>query len=142
MAITLTRPESGVHAGGMEGPPDPEVGGKAKRRRFSVAYKLSVVEEADLCTKPGEVGALLRREGLYSSHLTAWRRQRREGTLGVGHRRGRRATDPLQVEVERLQAENQRLRHRLEQAEVVIEMQKKISGLLGIGQATGEENRK
>lgn len=138
MTMLMTRPQPGVHAGGMDNPPDPEVLEKAKRRRFTVDYKLRIVEEADRCIEPGEIGALLRREGLYSSHLVAWRRQRKEGSLLA--RRGRRSKDPLASEVERLTAENQRLRHKLSQAEVVIEVQKKLSGLLGIGQATGEEN--
>ena len=76
------RRASGVSAsGGAAGPPDPEVAEKPKRRRFSAEYRLRIVREADACKEPGEIGALLRREGLYSSLLTAWRRQRDEGAL-------------------------------------------------------------
>lgn len=110
--------------------PDPEVLAKARRRRFTVEYKLSVLRQADACREPGEIGALLRREGLYSSNLAAWRKQRAEGSLGT-KRRGPKPTkpDPQVVELER---ENRRLRRRLEQARTIIEVQKKVSTLLGI----------
>jgi len=110
--------------------PDPEVPAKARRRRFTREYKLSVLRQADACKEPGEIGALLRREGLYSSHLTVWRRQRAEGTLAT-KRRGPKSTkpDPHTVELER---ENRRLRRQLQKAETVIEIQKKVSTLLGI----------
>ncbi len=113
-----------------------EVPEKATRRRFEAAYKLRILEEADRCRDPGQVGELLRREGLYSSHLTTWRKQREEGALealGV-KKRGRKAKrrDPLALEVERLQRENRRLMERLRQAETIIEVQKKVSEMLGI----------
>ena len=143
MTMLLTKAAPRGHAETVERPPDPEVPEKPKRRQFTAAYKLRIVEEADRCTQPGEIGALLRREGLYSSHLTTWRRQRREGTLqGLGRRRGRQGKDPLQAEVEALRRENQRLRRRLEQAQVVIEVQKKLSGLLGAEPAIGERNER
>lgn len=143
MSMLLTRPEPRALPGGVESLPGPEVPEKPKRRRFTVEYKLRILEEADACIEAGEVGALLRREGLYSSHLTVWRRQRREGVLeGLSRRRGRQGKDPLGAEVERLRGENQRLRRKLEQAEVVMEVQKKLSGLLGIEPATGEENER
>lgn len=122
--------------------PDPEVTPKAKRRRFSAKYKLQVLAEADRCTHPGEIGALLRREGLYSSHLTTWRRQREEGQLqGLsGRKRGRKA-DPQAAEVAQLRRENEQLQARLKQAEVIIDVQKKLSGLLGLNVASGSEER-
>lgn len=143
MAILVTKQDARVHPGDVESPPDPEVPEKPRRRRFSAEYKLRILEEADRASEPGEIGALLRREGLYSSHLTTWRRQRREGTLaGLSHQRGRKPKDPLGAEVEALRRENERLRKRLEQAEVVIEVQKKLSGLLGIEPETDEESER
>jgi len=119
-------------AGGRE----PEVPEKAQRRRFEAAYKLRIVEAADCLTGPGEVGELLRREGLYSSHLTNWRRQRDEGSLAglEPKRRGRKARrkDPQAQELAKLRRENQRLALRLRQAEMIIDVQKKVSEMLGI----------
>jgi transposase len=108
--------------------PDPEVVPKAERRQFSTDYKLRVLAEADRCSEPGEIGALLRREGLYSSHLSKWRQQRERGALG--QQRGRKP-DPQTAELKRLQRENERLRSRLERAEHIIEVQKKLAELLG-----------
>lgn len=114
---------------------NPEVQEKAKRRRFDAAYKLRILDEAERCNELGQMGELLRREGLYSSHLTTWRKQRDEGALqGLGpKRRGRKPKrkDPMALEVERLRRENQRLTERLRQAETIIEVQKKISEILG-----------
>jgi transposase-like protein len=101
----------------MTAPPDPEVPEKPVRRRFGAEYKRRVLEEADACTESGQVGALLRREGLYSSHLSTWRNQREKGTLaglqpkkrGPKSKRG----DPLVGENERLRRENDRLSKRL-----------------------------
>ena len=104
---------------------------RAKRRYFSAEYKRRILREADQCTQPGQVGALLRREGLYSSHLTSWRRQRERGNLGT-QKRGPSAADPAVKEVERLRRENDRLRKRLEKAETIISVQKKLSDLLGL----------
>ena len=119
----------GVAAGG----PDPEVSEKAKRRRFSAEYKLRIVREADACKGDGDVAALLRREGLYSSHLSSWRRQRDEiAQSGLGSRkRGRKAKaqDPRIKELER---ENARLQRKLARAETMLEIQKKASEMLGI----------
>jgi transposase-like protein len=112
--------------------PDPEVAATATRRQFTREYKLSILRQADACRQPGEIGALLRREGLYSSHLTAWRKQRDEGTLvGEARRRGPKSKrpDPRQLELER---ENRRLRRDLEKAHLVIELQKKLATALGI----------
>jgi len=114
--------------------PDPEVVPKAKRRKFSAEYKRRILDEADSCTEPGQTGALLRREGLYSSHLTTWRRQRDRGLIQAlsPKKRGRKRKDELEREVARLQRENARLQASLEQAEMIIDVQKKLSKLLGL----------
>ena len=115
---------------------DPEVPEKARRRQFSAAYKLRVLKDADACDQPGQVGELLRREGLYSSHLTLWRKQREEGSLRslTPRTRGRRprATNPLAKRVIDLERDNDRLRNRLRQAELIIDVQKKVSQILGV----------
>ena len=111
--------------------PDPEVGTKAKRRTFTAEYKRRILAEADGCTKPGEVGALLRREGLYSSHLTAWRRQREAGGLaGLTPKKRGRKKDEEAAELARLRRENERLRKQLGQAELIIAAQKKLAQAL------------
>lgn len=94
--------------------PDPEVVPKAKRRKFSAEYKRRILDEADSCTEPGQIGALLRREGLYSFHLTTWRRQRDRGLIQAmsPKKRGRKRKDELEREVARLQRENARLQAR------------------------------
>jgi transposase-like protein len=116
--------------------PDPEVAEKPQRRRFTAEYKVRVLREADGCAEPGAIGALLRREGLYSSHLTEWRRQREQSVLAglAPKRRGRRGVPPhpLARRVSELERENTRLQRRLQQAEAIIEVQKKVSELLGI----------
>jgi transposase-like protein len=107
---------------------------KARRRQFSAEYKKRVLEEADACSEPGAIGALLRREGLYSSHLVVWRRQRAEGTSeGLRPRtRGRKpqSQNPLAKKVAQLERENRRLERRLKQAEIIIDVQKKVSQIL------------
>jgi len=115
--------------------PDPEVVARpaqARRRQFTVAYKLRILDEA-AHTALGQLGALLRREGLYSSHLSNWRRQRVEGTLTAlaPLRRGRPATPAAEREVAQLRVENARLARKLAAAELVIEVQKKVAALLG-----------
>ncbi len=107
--------------------PDPEVPEKAARRRFTAEYKLRLLREAEGGAAPGEVGALLRREGLYSSHLTTWRRQREQGALEAltPKPRGRRAPHPLSRRVAELERETVHLQRRLKQAEAIIEVQKK-----------------
>ncbi len=116
--------------------PQNEVTPKAKRRRFSAQYKLRILEETDRCTQPGQIGALLRREGLYSSNLTSWRRQRDQGQIGAlsPKKRGPKlAPDAAMVrELTRLREQNQRLEHKLKKAELIIEVQKKVSALLGL----------
>jgi transposase len=112
--------------------PDLEVVPKAKRRKFSAEYKLRVLDESDNCTEPGQIGALLRREGLYSSHLSTWRRQREQGLLEALSSKKRGRKDELERELTRLRRENERLQARLEQAETIIEVQKELSRLLGL----------
>jgi transposase-like protein len=116
--------------------PNVEVSEKPTRRRVSAEYKLRILAEADACSEPGMLGELLRREGLYSSHLTTWRRQRSEGALAglTPRRRGRRAKpkNPLADENARLRQENQRLQEQLRQAELIIDVQKKVSEMLSI----------
>lgn len=122
--------------------PDPEVAEKAVRRKFTAEYKRSILEQAD-GRGEGAIGALLRREGLYSSHLSTWRRQREEGTLQAlsAKKRGRKSNfHPLAPENARLRAENARLLRRLEQAETIIEVQKKVSTLLGISMSEAKPN--
>lgn len=112
---------------------DPEVTLKAKRRTFPPEYKLRILDEAAHCTKPGERGALLRREGLYSSHLTHWRRELREGALnGLKPKKRGPKSDPLAVENAQLKREIMRLQAKLGRAETIIEVQKKLSQLLGL----------
>jgi len=126
----------GAHSMVSVSPSDPEVPEKALRRRFTAEYKLSVLRQVEASREPGDVGALLRREGLYSSHLTTWRRQREDGMLSglTPKPRGRKANPihPLQVENEQLRKERNRLQKRLKKAELIIEIQKKISQILGI----------
>lgn len=115
--------------------PDPEVPAQAKRRRFSASYKARIVEEAEQCTESGAIGALLRREGLYSSQLSRWRERYRAGVLeGLrDDKRGRKKTrHPLEEENARLRKHNERLVRRIEQAETIIEIQKKVAAMLGL----------
>lgn len=115
--------------------PDPEVNAKATHRRFSAEYKRRILQETASCDSGG-MAALLRREGLYSSHLTAWRHQRKQGEIrGLEpHKRGRKAIprNPLAAENDRLQRENRRMGKRLRQAEIIIDVQKKLCEILGL----------
>jgi len=124
--------------------PNPEVLEKPRRRRFTAAYKLRILQEVDALSESGQIGALLRREGLYSSNLTTWRRQRDNGTIEAlsPKKRGRKAfrQDPLLQENDQLRRQNARLAHRLKKAEAIIDFQKKISEILGIPQPEFEEN--
>ncbi len=115
-------------------PPDPEVSAKTQRRRFTPAYKARIVEEAKACTEPGQIGALLRREGLYSSALALWRRQYQSGALQAlkDDKRGRKRTrDANTQELERLRREVEQLNKKLRQAELIIDIQKKVAAILG-----------
>ena len=113
-----------------------EVVAKAKRRTFTAAYKREIVRRADACKVPGEIGALLRREGLYSSHLTVWRQEveRQELAALEPKKRGPKArlVDPREQEILLLRRENTALKTRIERAELIIEIQKKVSMILGI----------
>ncbi len=123
--------------------PNPEVPDKAIRRRFTAEYKLRILTLADACTESGSFGALLRREGLYASNLNTWRQQRERGILSAlrPKKRGRKEAvrNPLITENEKLRRENERLANRLRQAEIIIDVQKKVSQILGIPLATPEE---
>jgi transposase-like protein len=123
--------------------PDPELVERPLRRRFSAEYKLRVLREADACTKPGEIGALLRREGLYSSLLTEWRRAREAGALEALERpRGRRPAHPLEVENAELRRRAERAEAELAKARRVIEVQGNVSALLGELLATEGANER
>jgi transposase len=111
---------------------DPELVERPRRRRFSAEYKLRVLTAADACARPGEIGALLRREGLYTSHLTAWRKQRDAGALeALGRPRGRKPADPGAARVAGLRRRAERAEAELEKARRVIEVQGNVSALLG-----------
>jgi transposase len=114
--------------------PDPQVVAKATRRRFTPEFKLQVMREADECG-PGELGALLRRHGLYSSHLSVWRRERDLGAHDrLSKKRGRKPADrnPLSPRLAQLERENRRLQARLKQTELLLDIQKKFATLMGI----------
>lgn len=112
--------------------PKTEVIAKAKRKQFSAAEKLRILREVDACQGSGEIGALLRREGIYSSYLTTWRRQRERGELdGLAPQRRGPKPDPQAEEIARLKRENERLQKRLQQAELIIDFQKKAAQLFG-----------
>lgn len=121
--------------------PDPEVRPKAKRRQFTAEYKERILDEADACTTPTQRGALVRREGLYSSHLNAWRRQRDQGILdGLTPKKRGVKPDPLALENAQLRREIEQLQAQLHRAETIIEVQKKVSQLLGLPTAPTPKN--
>ncbi len=127
-------------ARGPMGALNPEVTERAKRRRFTAEYKLSILRKADACKGDGDLGALLRREGLYSSHLTTWRKAARSGSLkGLSKKRGRKAIErnPLQGKVLKLERENARLEKELHKAHLIIDVQGKVAGLLGLSLEDG-----
>ena len=128
---------------GMAAPSDPEVATKAVRRKFSAAYKRRILQQADE-GGPGSVAGILRREGLYSSHLNTWRKQRELGELAglEPRKRGKKPAprNPLAGDVQRLTRENQRLQKRLKQAETIIDVQKKLCNLLGLTVPPIEQN--
>jgi transposase len=138
-ASTSRAPASGAPApdpnlGKRNYVPDPEVPAKAKRRQYTREYKLKILEEADGCTVPGAIGALLRREGLYSSLLTNWRRERARGELDAlsPKKRGRPKRDEAEVENDKLRKEHAKLLERLRKAELIIHVQKKVLRILEI----------
>ena len=110
-------------------PPDPEVPARHARRRFTTAYKLEMLRKADACIRHGELGALLRKEGLYSSHLITWRQQRERGL--TPKKRGRKAV-PVDPRLKKLEQENRHLTTRLQKAEALLDFQKKVAALLQI----------
>jgi transposase len=121
--------------------PKTEVVAKAQRKQFSAAEKLRILREVDACQGSGEIGALLRREGIYSSYLTTWRRQRERGELdGLAPQRRGPKPDPQAEEIARLKRENERLQKRLQQAELIIDFQKKAAQLFGGTLETPEGN--
>jgi transposase len=120
---------------------DPEVRPRP-RRRFSAGEKLRLLEEADRCREAGEVGALLRREGLYGSHLAAWREQRRQGQLtGLQGQKQGRKVEPQATELAQLRRENERLKVQLDRAEFIIEAQKKLCQLFNLPLSEREGSR-
>ena len=122
-------------------PPDPEVREQARRRRFTGDYKRRIIEQAAGCTEPGDLGALLRREGLYSSHLAKWRQQQRqEGDAGLmPKKRGRPLTPPSVTELLALRRDNERLTRKLATAELIIDVQKKVASLLGMTASSDDD---
>ncbi len=142
-----SRPSLGVVMGTETDLLDPEVPAKAIRRRFSAKYKMNILKKAEKCKGiPGAIGALLRREGLYSSHLTTWKKQREKGELeGLRpKKRGRKvkSTNPLSGKVKDLECEISRLEGKLDKAETIITFQKKLSEMLGISLNREESSRK
>ena len=143
-------PREGPEARSAAGPsrgagaptPDPEVAAKPRRRRFTAEYRLRILEEAERCTKSGEVGQLLRREGLYSSHLTAWRKARRDGALRglASKKRGAKAKarNPLEPKVRELESQVARLEKELHKAHTILDVQEKVAGLLGFSLESGK----
>ena len=127
---------AGAAAPGGAGIPEQEVSSKASRRQFSARYKLRILKAVEAAQDSGEIGAILRREGLYSSHLTKWRSQREKGALAALGPRPRgpapEPKNPLAGRVAELEGENRRLKARIAQAEAVLSIQKKVSELLGI----------
>lgn len=117
----------------VEEKPETEVVAKARRRTYSAEYKLRILREAEACRGSGEIGALLRREGLYSSNLTKWRRQREQGALdGLTLQRRGPKEDEESKENARLKRENEQLREELRKAKLIIEVQKKVAQILGV----------
>lgn len=116
--------------------PDPEVSVRPARRRFTAAYKQRIVREADACTEPGAIGSLLRREGLYSSVLSSWRRQRdeRERSALAPQKRGRKSepVNPLAKKLAQVEREKRDLERRLKKAHLLLDLQKKVSEILGV----------
>ena len=122
---------------------DPEVNAKPERRKFSAEYKRRILEEADACTEPGQIGALLRREGLYSSNLTHWRQQMSKGALkALSPKKRGPKPDPVANENAALRRRIERLEAELKRAETIIEVQKKLSDLLGLSDPNSQKNEK
>ncbi len=137
--------ELGFVAGARAAPmgvPDPELVERAKRRKFTAKYKAEILAKADACARPGEVGELLRREGLYTSHLTYWRKQRRDGAMKeLGQLRGRKPVDRRDEEIVKLTRKLERSEAELVKARRVIEIQGNVSALLEEMLGTGSAAR-
>lgn len=129
-----------VDESGMDSMPDPDphVPASAKRRSFTREYKLAVLREYESASQ-AERGVLMRREGLYSSHISQWRAQRDAAAKAGSVKRGRPARDPRDAQIERLERENARLSGKLARAETIIDVQKKLASLLGVDPLTGEQ---
>ena len=131
MAISAALQRSGVHPWPMDKIPDPEVAERPTRRRFTAPYKAAILRELDQATEPGAKGAIMRREGLYSSSIVEWRQQRAAGDTGaLARARGPHPADPLVAENERLRTKVDHLQARLSRAEKVIAVQGNVSALL------------
>jgi transposase len=137
-------PERSEGAATNDAPRSSEVSAKRRRRRYSAEDKRRVLREADACNKPGELGALIRREGIYSSTLSQWRAARQRGEIAglTAKKRGPKAhaVDARDREIWQLQKENQKLKKRAERAEALVEIQKKVSQLLGIQLQSSDED--
>lgn len=133
-AQTVATGAGGIHR-------EPEVLARATRRRFTAEYKERIVREADRCKQSGEIGALLRREGLYSSHLDKWRKKLAQGGReALAAKRGRKPKHTAsEMELEKLRKRNARLEQRLKQAEAIIDIQKKVAEMLGVPLARIDE---
>jgi len=140
-ATTTSTLRALAHAGGV---PEPEIPEKARRRQFTAKYKLDILDQYDRLTEPGAKGALLRREGLYSSHIVEWRRARDVGALAeLGRPRGRKRRRSAEgLELERVRRRNQRLEDDLAKAKLVIEVQGKVSALLEAISESAEPDKK
>jgi transposase-like protein len=123
--------------------PEVEVAEKAARRQFNAEYKRKILKEADACTREGEIGALLRREGLYSSHLAVWRAARERGEIAglAPKKRGPKVAppDPRDRKIVELERETRRWKARAERAEALVDLQKKVSQILGIALPESDE---
>lgn len=129
-----SRSEPSRSGASLESAPNPEVVEKPTRRRFTAEYKLRILEEADRCEESGAVGLLLRREGLHSSHLTNWRKARREGSLRqLSRKRGRKAKiSPEHKRIQQLEKQVRRLEDELDKAKTILDVQGKVARLLGL----------
>ena len=139
----MSQDSSQLSKPGKVSPPklDPEVNAKPERRQFSAEYKRRILEEAAACTEAGQIGALLRREGLYSSNLTHWRQQRAEGSLkALSPKKRGPKPDPVAAENAALRRRVERLEAELKRAETIIEVQKKLSELLGLPDPSSQKN--
>jgi len=141
--VSKKRNRAGAHASEVAQATSTEVTEAPQRRRFTAEYKTDVLRRADACTAEGAIGELLRQEGLYSSILSKWRQERERGALAAlePKKRGRKPKrrDSVTADNERLRRENARLQHRLLQAEAIIDVQKKVSQLLGISLPTVDD---